>query len=208
MPTEILYAIPLGLSLSFAAGPVFFVIIETSISKGKLNAFILDLGAILADILFIGISYFGSRQMITTLKTNPWIVVASGIAVMLFGGFYIVKSQKSGQFRTSLSIEKKRFFFIKGFLLNFLNIGVLLYWLATTVAIGSLVDHDEEHLIIFYVATIVTYLVIDLFKIYFANKFKERLQGKLLQKVERIMGFIFIGFGIFLVVRNLFFSGI
>lgn len=198
------YAIPLGITLSFAAGPIFFVIIETSISQGKTKALMLDLGAVVADILFILIAFFGSQSLIETLRDNIWVNVISGLAVAVFGAFYVRKSKTSGQFQHTVEVKRKRLFFFKGFLLNFLNVGVLFYWIATTVTIGSLVNHDPEKLIAFYISSILVYLSIDLFKIYFANRFKERLKGRKIQVVEKIIGFILVGFGLFIAVRNFF----
>ena len=127
----LLYAIPLGITLSFAAGPIFFVVIQTSITRSKTGAFILDLGAIAADILFILVAFFGSQSLIRSLRHNIWVGVASGLAIIIFGLYYIRKSRKGMQFREAMVLPKKRLLFLKGFLLNFLNVGVLFYWIAT-----------------------------------------------------------------------------
>ncbi|HBF21422.1 MAG: hypothetical protein CMI36_08675 [Owenweeksia sp.] len=200
----LLYAIPLGITLSFAAGPIFFVVIQTSITRSKTGAFILDLGAIAADILFILVAFFGSQSLIRSLRHNIWVGVASGLAIIIFGLYYIRKSRKGMQFREAMVLPKKRLLFLKGFLLNFLNVGVLFYWIATTVAIGSMLDHERDKMILFYSLTLGTYLLVDLFKIYFANRFKTRLQGRKIQVVEKIMGFLLIGFGLFIALRNIF----
>jgi len=200
----VLYALPLGLTLSFAAGPVFFVVIETSVSQGKAKAFTLDIGAVIADMIFILLAFYGSQSLISTLKQNIYVGFISGLAVVVFGVYYVMKSQKSGQFKNIEAPTKKRYYFVKGFLLNFLNIGVFFYWLATTVAIGSLLDHDHDKMLIFYGLVLAFYLLIDIFKIYFANRFKERLKGRKIQVVEKIIGFVLIAFGLFIAVRNLF----
>ena len=43
---DILTAIPLGILLAFTIGPVFFVLLETSITKGFRAAIVFDLGVI------------------------------------------------------------------------------------------------------------------------------------------------------------------
>jgi len=204
MLEALLYALPLAVTLSFAAGPVFFVVIETSISKGRTKALMLDLGAVLADAIFIVVAFYGSQQLISTLRNNIWVSLGSGLAVVVFGIYYITKSKVSGQFQKTVVPSRKRYFFFKGFLLNFFNIGVLFYWLATTLAIAPLLDDNESHMIAFYLMVLGLYLFIDLFKIYFANKFKERLQGRRIQVIERILGAILIIFGIFLITKNVF----
>lgn len=198
---EILYAFPLGLSLSFAAGPIFFVIIETSISKGKAAALSLDIGAVLADICFILLAYFGSRPLLENLKSNLWIGMGSGLAVMAFGAYYLRKSSNQSQFNSTLKLDTKGLLLVKGFLLNFLNIGVLLFWLATTVTIGNLVDNEPRRMVLFYATTIGVYLSIDFLKIYFASRFKEKLAGKGMRMIEKGISLILIGFGLFIALR-------
>lgn len=199
-----LLAVPLGITLSFAAGPVFFVVVETSISQGKTKAMMLDLGAVIADSIFILIAFYGSQTLINSLRNNVWVTTISGLAVIAFGGYYILKSHHTGQFQRNMELSRKRHFFIKGFLLNFLNIGVLFFWIATTVSIGNLLDNDPEKMLWFYAATVGSYIIIDLFKIYFANLFKEKLRGRKIQVVEKLIGYVLVVFGIALVVKNIF----
>lgn len=204
MPIEILYAIPMGLTLSFSAGPVFFLVIQTSIQHGKMRASLFDLGAITADIIYILLAFYSSQKFLLTLRDNVYVAVISGLAVIIFGGYYIRKSSVGGQFKSQYVKARRRIFYLKGFLLNFLNIGVLFYWITTTVAIGSLLEHDEEHMKLFYAATLITYIIIDGFKIYFANKFQKRLSGRTIQLVEKILGMVLIAFGLFILIRGFF----
>ena len=55
---DFLPAIPLGILLSFSFGPLFFVLLETSISKGIKQAFFIDVGVVFSDITFFSIAYF------------------------------------------------------------------------------------------------------------------------------------------------------
>ena len=71
MIDDILTAIPLGFFLSFMIGPVFFVLLETSITKGFRAAMTFDLGVLLGDIVFILIAFFSSYRLITSIKDQP-----------------------------------------------------------------------------------------------------------------------------------------
>ena len=53
------------LSLVFI-GPIFFLLIETSFSRGPRHAFALDVGVVVADILCIVASYFASGDLVKT----------------------------------------------------------------------------------------------------------------------------------------------
>jgi len=60
MIEDIQAAVPLGFFLAFMIGPVFFVLLETSATRGFRAALAFDLGVILADVFFIAIAYFSS----------------------------------------------------------------------------------------------------------------------------------------------------
>ena len=49
---DYLAALPLGFILSFSFGPLFFILLETSISKGLKQAFFMDLGVAFSDFVF------------------------------------------------------------------------------------------------------------------------------------------------------------
>ena len=68
---ELLAAIPFSLLLVVSTGPVFFVIIETSITKGARRAFCVDIGAVIADIVFILIASFGANSIRQGLEEDP-----------------------------------------------------------------------------------------------------------------------------------------
>ena len=202
MLQALLYALPLGVTLSFAAGPIFFVIIETSISKGRTKALMLDLGAVTADAIFILLAFYGSQSLVQFLENNIWVSIASGLGVMGFGAYYLFKSGVSGQFQRKTELSRKRLFFFKGFLLNFVNVGVFFYWVAVTFSISPMLNNEPKKMWLFYASVIFFYLLVDGFKIYFAHKFKERLKGRTIQIVEKVIGAILILFGIYIVLRN------
>jgi putative Ca2+/H+ antiporter (TMEM165/GDT1 family) len=80
--TDALTAIPFSFLLAIATGPVFFVLLETSISKGSRAAFMVDVGAVFADVVFIAIAFLGTKSLLVDIKDNPNLYVLGGV---LFG---------------------------------------------------------------------------------------------------------------------------
>ena len=76
---HILAAVPFGIILAFTIGPVFFVLLETSATKGFKSALIFDFGVILADIFFILLAFFTTNRLIEKIKDDP--------NFLIFGGF-------------------------------------------------------------------------------------------------------------------------
>src|SRR5690554_2236041 len=122
MLNEIITAIYLGTLLSFLIGPVFFVLLETSATKGFRAAFVFNIGVITADILFILVAYFSSYRLIESIKDEPALFIFGGLIMMTYGIVSYVKLKKlqtGTAENTILIIEKKNFlnFIVKGFLL-------------------------------------------------------------------------------------------
>ena len=63
MIETVFIAISLGIILAFTIGPVFFILIETSITKGIRSALAFDIGAISGDIFFIVLAYWGTSKL-------------------------------------------------------------------------------------------------------------------------------------------------
>ena len=84
---EYINAILLGFGLAFMVGPVFFTLIETSITKGAKAAIIFDLGVILADIVFILVAYFGSVVVLKKIENDPRLFLFGGLILIAYGLF-------------------------------------------------------------------------------------------------------------------------
>ena len=91
MIEDIQTAIPLGFFLAFMIGPVFFVLLETSATKGFRAAVAFDLGVILADVFFIGLAYFSSFQLLENLSNQPGLFVFGGVIITIYGVIIFLK---------------------------------------------------------------------------------------------------------------------
>ena len=95
MLEAVLSGIPLGIFLSFLIGPVFFVLLETSAVKGFRAAFVLDLGVVSADIIFICIAYFSSYRLIKRIQDDPSIFIFGGVLMITYGLISYLKLKKA-----------------------------------------------------------------------------------------------------------------
>ncbi|MBL4642294.1 MAG: LysE family transporter, partial [Flavobacteriaceae bacterium] len=74
-----------GFFLSFMIGPVFFMLIQTSILKGARAAIVFNTGVILGDIVFIIIAYLGSRRLLEQIKDDPRLFYIGGLILIVYG---------------------------------------------------------------------------------------------------------------------------
>lgn len=207
---DVLTGIPLGIFLSFLIGPVFFVILETSAIKGFRAAFVLDLGVVLADIVFIFIAYFSSYRLIQSLKNDPSIFIFGGILMMTYGLISLVKLKKIEKKvdleKLDIEIIKKNYLglFIKGFLLNFINIGVLLFWFLTLITIGPKLELQNSRMLVFFTTVLLTYLTVDIGKILLAKQLKHKMTPKNILNIKKLISIILIIFGLTIMLQGWF----
>ncbi len=93
---------------------------------------------------------------------------------------------------------------IKGFLLNFVNIGVLGFWLGLIIIFGPQLEMDPERLLVFFTTVIATYFVIDLLKILLAKRLNHKLTPTRIYRLKRGISVVIVIFGLVLVSRGIF----
>ena len=203
---EFLPAVPLGILLSFSFGPLFFILLETSISKGIKQAFFIDVGVVAADITFFSVAYFGASKLITE-ENQPALFVLGGVLLSSYGMLSIFKTykkrkkQQKGKVKV---IETPNLFSlaVKGYLLNIINVAVLFFWTGVLFVIGPKFEMETGKTWLFFLATVSTYILVNLCKYYFASKLKTKLTDSILYKMKQVLNFFVFVFGVYLVVSG------
>lgn len=209
MINDILTGIPWGVLLSFMIGPVFFILIETSIIKGFRAALVFDLGVVLGDVFFITIAYLGSYRLIQSLNDNSSLFIFGGFIMIAYGfiSFLGLKKEKKVDINSiDNEIIKKNYFglFIKGFFLNIINIGVLGFWLAVIISVGPKLEMQTSRILTFFISVILTYLGIDCIKILLAKQLKHKMTPTNIYKIKRGISFVLMAFGLVLIFQGFF----
>lgn len=203
---DILNAVPIGIGLAFMIGPVFFVLLETSATKGFRAALVLDLGVILADIIFLYFAYYGSRTLLEKIKDDPRLFILGGGILFIYGLFIFYKRRKPVIEDAELVVTEKNNYvqlFIKGFFLNFINIGVLAFWLGMIVVISPNLEMDDQRIFTYFATVLLSYFVTDLLKILLAKQLKSKLTPTIVRKIKRGMGIALMVFGIILAIQGI-----
>jgi threonine/homoserine/homoserine lactone efflux protein len=207
---DILSAIPLGFFLSFMIGPVFFVLLETSVVKGFRAAISFDLGVVLADVVFILIAYFSSYRLIQSIKDDPALFIFGGIVMLTYGIISFVKNKKESKKTIDeedpIELAKNNYFslFIKGFFLNFINIGVLGFWLAILITIGPQLELKASRMLTFFSTLIIVYFITDIIKIVLAKQLRNKLNPKNILLIKKVISVVLIICGVVLLSQAWF----
>ena len=192
----------LGLFLSMLIGPVFFVLLETSIRRGIRDAIFVDVGVLLADVLYLFLAYFSAERIMIWLEKYEFLKFI-GAGIIILYGLYTIISKKAPQVSPNIDLKQLKrpnvFGLIsKGIALNAMNPAVLAYWLF--VCTYQVKGHNIEgvNVVVFFVVCLGTMFLIDLLKIYFASKLKKKLTPRNVATVSVVVGaiLIFIGIGL------------
>ncbi|MGK0385423.1 MAG: threonine/homoserine/homoserine lactone efflux protein [Patiriisocius sp.] len=202
------YAALYGFILAFAVGPVFFTLIETSITKGFKAGVFFDLGAMAADIVFIVIAYFSTSKILERVKDDPGLLIFGGAILIAYGIISYIRTSKNfiKIVREHYAVNVKKNLgglFLKGFLLNFVNFGVLSGWVLTIIAANALTT-SENGVFIFLATVLAVFFSIDLLKIVAAKKLKNKMTPRFIIKTKKWVSILIIGFGVLLLVQGIF----
>ncbi len=202
------YAAFYGFLLAFAVGPVFFTLIETSITKGFKAGLFFDLGAIFADIIFIIIAYFSTSKILERVKDDPGLLIFGGAILVAYGIISYIRTAKSlvKIVREHYAVKVKKNLgglFLKGFLLNFVNFGVLAGWIGTIIMANALTT-SENGVFLFLSTVLIAFFLTDLAKITLAKKLKSKMTPRFIFKTKKWISVLIIGFGVLLLVEGIF----
>jgi threonine/homoserine/homoserine lactone efflux protein len=197
-----------GCLLSFLVGPAFFILLETSIKKGFKSALFLDIGILLSDAIYLLASIFVAEKINIWLASYTFIKYVAGSIFILLGVISIFKNYnglkneitKKSNLKELSDISENSInpfqLIVKGIGLNSINPGVLVFWIATCTYATNELNIQGIQLLYYFGTTLVTMFSVDILKIYFSSKLKEKLNDKAISIIGIVIGFILAFFGV------------
>ena len=204
MDFNVLTPITVGFFTAFIMGPVFWVLLETSITKGFKAAVAFDLGVMFAHVCFIVVCYLGSFQLLEDEQNKQGLFVLGGTILLLYGLFSWINRAKKNKEQLNIQESKENYFGLaaKGFAINILNVGVFIFWGGVTIVSSPASGKSFTSFILFFSIVLMSYFITDLIKISVANRFKSLLTGKGIVIVNSILSLILIVSGLVLILKG------
>ncbi|OEH94453.1 LysE family transporter [Bacillus solimangrovi] len=198
MGTYLSYII-LGLSLSAPIGPINAAQLDKGIRFGFLHAWIVGIGAMVADILFMILIYFGITQFVDTplVKIFLWLF---GAFVLTYTGIEsITQSNTLLNEKNEVTHETKIKAFRTGFLMAASNPLNILFWLGIY---GSILAQTSTTLgtyqILIYSTGIFLGITLwDVTMAAIASGARNLFNTNILKIITIISGLFLIGFGLY-----------
>ncbi len=208
----IIKGIVTGFILSIMIGPVFFVLLETSIRRGVKAAIAFDLGVLLSDVVYILIAYVFYSQVSALMEgeKQDLLKIIGGALFLVYGVVTYFKKPKEMKVDEVGNVVHRSSDYVvlmlKGFFLNFANPLVIFYWFSViTLGAKKATQGDTaDDSILFYIGVIlITFFSLDLLKIFGAKKLRPLVTDKLLVILNHFIGIVFFIFGVFLVAQGI-----
>jgi len=189
----------LGISLAAPIGPVKATLLNTGIKNGFFHAWFFGLGAILTDIIYMLMVYFGVGQFIDSpyMRIFLWCF---GFFVLMYTGIEnlltINNISMDPKFR---KIVRLRHSLLAGLLMAFLNPLTILFWLgiygSILVSGGGEISGIET--IIISIAILLGIALVDFIMAFSSSRSRNMLSTPVLKGISFISSLFMIGFGIY-----------
>ncbi len=198
-------AVVFGFILSFSFGPIFFILLETSITRGIKQAVFMDFGVIVSDLLFFSLAYFGASK-IATEENQPALFLLGGVILTVYSVVSFINNvAKKKKIKKAKAVEETRLlkYTVKGFLLNIINVSYLVIWAGVIVWFGPKVEMSPVKIWTFFIVSVITYLSINLLKFLLSSRLKSKLTDKVLFYIRQGLNILILIFGIVLIFKGL-----
>lgn len=192
---DLLYGFLIGFSLGIIPGPVFFMLLQTTLNKGRKAGLSIALGINVADFTSISICILGAAAFFKDSTNNFLIGLAGAGLLIALGTKHIIRPGSSTIPLQSNAVGYMGHF-AKGFLINFVNPFTVAVWLTFVAGAGDKFGYDGNKIYIFFGLVISGAITSDLLKVFLADKLKAFLDDKKLKLIFRAIGFILIVFGL------------
>jgi len=211
MISEFIPAILLGIVLSFTIGPVFFTILEISVSKGFKAAVFFNIGVVFSEVVFFAVAYASTSNLLNSIQENPSWKILGGVLLAFYAGITLL-----GMYQNKEKKEQQNLFkspppspnliknLIKGFGLNIINFAVLVFWILIVANYAPGFQDSKYKMIVFFLVIVGTYFTIDLGKIYLAQQLKTSLTDSVITKIKLIVNAIILIIGLVLIFEGFF----
>ncbi|WP_010283321.1 LysE family transporter [Bacillus timonensis] len=193
----------LGLSLAAPIGPVNAAQLDRGIKYGFVHAWLVGVGAVLADGVYMLMVYLGLVSFINTpfIQTFLWLF---GCFVLLYTGFESLFSAGKINMLNTRNQEPAYKAFFSGFIMSITNPLTILFWLGIygSVLAKTASTSTNNELIIYSAAIFSGLLLWDITMATISSGFRKILTSRLLALISIVSGLSLIGFGIYFGIQG------
>ena len=200
----IIDGIYLGLALAILLGPIFIVLMQSTLEHGTKAGFTAASGIWVSDIIIVFLTLLFIKR-IDSVVQHPsfifWMGLIGGIVLIGVGIANVIKKSQLDLDTRQVTSSSWLGFWTKGFLVNTVNPFTFIFWLSTItsyVATKKLTVIESEY---FVIAIILTIIFTDSLKVLMAKMIRKRINEKTLNIINKVAGSALIIFGFVLLFK-------
>lgn len=210
----------LGLTLSVLIGPVFFALLQTSLHRGFKAGVALAVGITLSDSMYIVFTNLFLAYFPEPVRIEFWLALIGGGVLVAIGirtflkkpprtqkeqldkvAHELLDEELTGPKKTRKRRKEKEWHHyvrvaVKGFLLNVMHPGVLLFWVSVIGLISANTDNTGVEKVALYGTMVGVVFAMDVLKSYLASRIRKFLTYTVMLWLNRVMGIILVAFGV------------
>ncbi|NEW09896.1 LysE family transporter [Paenibacillus sp. SYP-B3998] len=188
----------LGISLSAPIGPINAAQLDKGARFGFTHAWLIGLGAMFADLLYMLLIYFGLAHFLSTpfMKTFLWVF---GCFVLIYTGVETLKNLKQMPEVGTREVQSGVSSFRSGFLMALMNPLNILFWLGIygSILAESVQNHGVTQVLWHSLGIFAGILLWDFVMAALASSFHKFGNHATLQTISALAGLSLVGFGLY-----------
>ena len=200
----IIDGIYLGLTLAILLGPIFIVLMQSTLEHGTKAGLTAASGIWVSDIIIVSLTLLFIKR-IDSVVQHPnfifWMGLIGGVVLVAVGVVNFMKKSHLDLDTEQVVATGWLGFWTKGFLVNTVNPFTFIFWLSTItsyVATKKLTVIESEY---FAIAVLLTIIVTDSLKVLMAKMIRKRINEKTLNIINKVAGCALIIFGFVLLFK-------
>lgn len=192
----------LGLSLSILLGPIFVILIDTTLRYGARAGLVVGSGIWVSDVLFIAAMFAFVNQLHPLFKDNSfqlWVGIAGGLLLILVGFFKIYRSNRQPWLSASGKFTRNLGFFGKGFAINTFNPFTFVFWFGV---MGSrVIGSPDANTGVLITCLSILFIIVstDTAKVFGARWISVKIKPSVVHKINFVAGLLLIAGGCMLI---------
>jgi threonine/homoserine/homoserine lactone efflux protein len=194
----------LGLFMAVSVGPTLFAVLRYSLNHSYRAGLAFILGVSFSDIVYVTIANVAAAWLEVLNDHKKAIAIGGAIILIVVGLAGIIKKHKPTRpTETPISITGGHYFkiWLSGFLINTINPGVIITWLA---AVTATTNTSNMYRIAFFGACLGIILAIDFLKVFLADSIRRKLTIKRIGFLQKFSAICILVIGVALMVTTVF----
>ncbi|RYD57445.1 MAG: lysine transporter LysE [Sphingobacteriales bacterium] len=200
----IIKGLAIGLFMAISVGPTLFAVIKYSLNHSYRAGLAFIAGVSFSDIMYVTIANVAASWLEELNEHKRYIAYGGAIILIIVGLMGVLrkhKPPKSSDTKITISNGKLFRIFGSGFLINTINPGVIITWLA---AVTASADEGTLYRVVLFGTCLVLILVIDIAKVFLADTIRRKLTARRIMLLQKFSAFCILGIGIALLLGTAF----